>query len=70
MKGVDCVTDAVGYQARDDQGCHSGPRRARSWKRRIEPRKAYGPPAFLIYSERTRREKTLSGADARCLNHA
>ena len=31
--------------------CHGGPKRARSWKRRTQPRKAYSPSG-LLYSER------------------
>jgi hypothetical protein len=31
--------------------CHGGPKRARSWKRRTQPRKTYSPSG-LLYSER------------------
>jgi hypothetical protein len=31
--------------------CHGGPKRARSWKQRTQPRKAYSLPG-LLYSER------------------
>jgi hypothetical protein len=33
--------------------CHGGPKRARSWKRRTQPRKTYSLPG-LLYSERWR----------------
>ena len=31
--------------------CHGGPKRARSWKRRIQPKEAYSSPV-LLYSEK------------------
>src|SRR5580700_4112500 len=43
----------VGSGREESRWCHGGPKRARSWKRRIQPRKTYSLSG-LLYSERWR----------------